>query len=163
MKKNAPVPPSRAEHNRFLETIASLRETIDELQARNEALKRERQQLLEKNRSLRRELTQTRLLKELEDNIEAVATETEQLPSVPLPTEDLYHLLPSSFSFGEFFRIAESEDVETDDIRDCLLHFPAEGLITQEGSRLVKKGDSLHPNEFEGDRAPGSTGQRAGS
>jgi regulator of replication initiation timing len=136
--QNAVLLPSQTEHDRFIEKIAALKETVVELRARTSELKEEREQLLEENRALRHEITQLRLLQELEDSIDAIEDETGQLPAAPPSAEHLYTLLPPSFSFPVFFRIAESQGLETDEARRCLLHFLAKDLIAQEGSRLVK-------------------------
>jgi regulator of replication initiation timing len=119
--------------------MASLEETVEELKAQNETLKAEREQLLEENRALRRELTQRRLLSDMEGTIDDIKDETGRLPAAPPPADDLFTLLPSSFAFPVFFQIAESRGLGTDEARRCLLHFLAEERVMQEGSRLVKK------------------------
>lgn len=138
MKKDEPIPPSRAEPDRTSGTVAAMEETIDELKARVEELEAERQALLTENRSLRQQLTQMRLLRDMEDTIDAIEEETNQPPAAPPPTDALYTLLPPSFAFPVFFQIAESAGLDSDETRRCLLHFLAEDRIVQEGSRLVK-------------------------
>jgi len=130
--------PARPPKDWFRQRVAVLQETIKTLQARTEELKAERERLREENRALRRELTHSRLLQGIEEEIETVEAETGQPPAAPPPAEQLYHLLPSSFSFSEFFRIAESESLGSDEARRCLLHFLANDLVAQDGSRLVK-------------------------
>lgn len=139
MKDDEPIPPSRAEPSRATGAATEREETIEALRARVDELEAEREQLLQENRSLRRELTQMRLLSEMEEAIEAIEEETGQLPAAPPPAEDLYALLPPSFAFPVFFRIAESRGLGTDESRRCLLHFLAGDQIVQKGSRLVKQ------------------------
>ena len=139
MQDDEPIPPSRAEPSRATGAATEREETIEALRARVDELEAEREQLLQENRSLRRELTQMRLLSEMEEAIETIEEETGQLPAAPPPAEDLYALLPPSFAFPVFFRIAESRGLGTDESRRCLLHFLAGDRIVQEGSRLVKK------------------------
>jgi predicted nuclease with TOPRIM domain len=128
----------RTEPLRFVEKISELQSTVEDLRSRNDELKAERDRLLEENRALRRQITHSRLLSGLEDTIDTIKAETGHLPAAPPPAEQLYYTLPPSFSFTEFFRIAENESLETDEARRCLLHFLAQDLVVQEGSRLVK-------------------------
>lgn len=143
MKKNTSLPSPRVDHDRLVEKVATLKETIDELRDRTETLEDEREALLDENRVLRRKLTQILLLKEYEEAIDAIETETGQMPTAPPPAERLYQFLPSSFFFSEFFRMAGSTGVDMDEARQCLLHFLANDLIDQEGSRLVKKAETV--------------------
>lgn len=143
MKKNAPIPSTRAEHDRLSEKVATLTETVDELRSRNEALAAEREDLLEENRRLRQKLTQTLLLDGFKDAIDSIEAETGQLPTAPAPAERLYQTLPSSFSFAEFFHIAENTALDMDEARQCLLHFLAQDLLVQDGSRLVKQQETF--------------------
>lgn len=99
MKKNAPVSSTSPNPDRFAEKLATLTESIDELLSRNEKLEDELENLLEENRVLRRKLTQTLLLKDFEDAVDAIKTETGQLPTAPPPAERLYQMLPPSFLF----------------------------------------------------------------
>ena len=139
MKDTDPVPPPREERGTSPENVAALRETIEELQSRNERLESERDQLLEENRALRREMTQMRLLSDMEESIDAIEEETGNLPAAPPPAEDLYALLPPSFAFPVFFKVADSNGLDTAEARRCLLHFLAKDRIVQKGSRLVKQ------------------------
>ncbi len=139
MPKDAPVSPPRAETDRSADRVAALEETVEKLRARTEELRRERDQLLEENRALRQNVTHLRLLHDLEESIDDIEEKTGRLPAAPPPSDHLYTLLPSTFSFPVFFGIAESQGIDTDEARRCLLHFLAEELIVQEGSRLVKQ------------------------
>jgi regulator of replication initiation timing len=139
MKDPDPVPPPREERSPSPENVAALRETIEELQSRNERLEAERDQLLEENRALRREMTQMRLLSDMEESIDAIEEETGHLPAAPPPAEDLYALLPPSFAFPVFFEVADSNGLDTAEARRCLLHFLAKDRVVQQGSRLVKR------------------------
>jgi len=133
------VLPPRKERGPFAEKVAALRETVEELQTRTEKLEAERDRLLEENRSLRREMTQMRLLSDMEESIDAIEEETGHLPAAPPPAEDLYALLPPSFAFPVFFKVADSNGLDTAEARRCLLHFLAKDRIVQKGSRLVKQ------------------------
>ena len=139
MPNDAPIFPSRMEPDRSVDRVVVLEETIDELRTRIDELKRERDQLLEENRDLRQKVTHLRLLHEPEEAIDDIEQKTTQLPAAPPPSDHLYTLLPPTFSFPVFFEIAESQGVDTDKARRCLLHFLAEDLIVQEGSPLVKQ------------------------
>ncbi|HKL88451.1 MAG TPA: hypothetical protein VJ884_05560 [Salinibacter sp.] len=139
--------PPRKERSPFAEKVAALRETVEKLQARTEKLEAERDRLLEENRSLRREMTQMRLLSDMEESIEAIEEETGRLPAAPPPAEDLYALLPPSFAFPVFFKIADSKGLDTAEARRCLLHFLAKDLVVQKGSRLVKQGTTADGRE----------------
>lgn len=142
MEKNALISPMRSKPLRFAKKITALQKTVDDLQAKNEALKNERDRLLEENRALRQQITHFRLLDGFENAIDAIETDTGQPPAAPPSAEQLYHTLPPSFSFAEFFRIAQNESLGTDEARRCLLHFLAQNQVAQEGSRLVKNGAS---------------------
>jgi hypothetical protein len=147
MKKDEPIPPTRSDQERATGRKAASEATVENLQARIEELEAEREQLLAENRSLRREITQMRLLSEMEDTIEAIEEETGRPPAAPPPADDLYALLPPSFAFPVFFRIAASEGLDSDATRRCLLHFLADDRIAQEGSRLVKQQTAANGEE----------------
>ena len=138
MKTDEPIPPTRKNTDRGTDAAAGHMETIEKLRDRIEELETEREALLEENRTLRRELTQLRLLSDMEKTVEEIEEETGRVPAAPPPAEDLYALLPPSFAFPVFFRIAESKGLDTAEARRCLLHFLAEDRVVQEGSRLVK-------------------------
>jgi regulator of replication initiation timing len=138
MKKDEPIPPTRTEPDRGTDAAVGHTETVENLRDRIEKLEAEREALLEENRALRRELTQLRLLSDMEKTIEEIEEETGRVPAAPPPAEDLYALLPSSFAFPVFFQIAESRGLDTAEARRCLLHFLAEDRVVREGSRLVK-------------------------
>lgn len=139
MKTNAPIPPVQGEQNRLSRKIESLEQTVEKLRARNEKLEAERQELLEENWMLRRKMTLSLLIDGLETSIGVIKDETGAAPKAPPSAEQLYHTLPPSFSFSVFFQIAESENLDADEARRCLLHFFAEELVAQKGSRLVKE------------------------
>lgn len=139
MKDTDAVLPIRKGRGPFAEKVAALQETVEELQSRTEKLEAERDQLLEENRTLRREITQMRLLSDMEETIDTIEEETGNLPAAPPPAEDLYALLPPSFAFPVFFKIADSNGLDTAEARRCLLHFLAKDLVVQRGSRLVKQ------------------------
>jgi FtsZ-binding cell division protein ZapB len=154
MKKKTPIPPTRAEHDRLVEKVATLKATVDELRSRNETLEDEREDLLEENRMLRQKLTHTLLLDGFKDAIDSIETETGQLPAAPPPAERLYQTLPSSVSFAEFFRIADSTALDMDAARQCLLHFLAKDLLVQDGSRLVKQAETFQDANGTGPDRP---------
>jgi len=139
MTTDEPIPPTRPGQNPPAGLRAELEETVEELRARVEELQAERETLLQENRSLRRELIQMRLLSDMEEAIEGIESETGHLPAAPPPADDLYALLPPSFAFPTFFRIAENRGLDSDETRRCLLHFLGNDRIVQEGSRLVKR------------------------
>lgn len=117
--------------------VEALKDTIQHLRARIQELETEREHLLEKNRTLRQQMTHTQLLRGLEGSSEDEETTPEDVESSPSP-EQLYQLLPPSITFSEFFRIAVNEGLETEAARRYLRSFFADGLIEQRGSRLSK-------------------------
>lgn len=139
MKKDEPISPTRVEQNRPSNAPSVSEKTIEDLEARIDELESEREALLEENRSLRRQVTQMRLLSDMEDTIDTIEEETGRRPAAPPPADDLYALLPPSFAFPVFFRIAESRGLDSDEARRCLLHFLGTDRIVQKGSRLVKQ------------------------
>lgn len=123
----------------LLQTIRAMRSTIEDLRDRRDELEDERERLLEENRALRREITQSRLIADLKTSSAVVDDGT---PPAPVPTpsaEQLYHTLPSTFTYAEFFKIAENAGMALDEARGALRSLLAKDLIVQEGSRLKKE------------------------
>jgi hypothetical protein len=137
MKRDEPIPPTRTDADRTTRTATALAKTVEALRSRVGELEAERERLLEENRTLRREITQMRLLDDMKD-----ALEEDPEPPAPPPADALYALLPSSFTFPVFFQLADSRGLDSEETRRCLLHFLAEDRIVQEGPRLVKQDPS---------------------
>lgn len=121
------------------ESLKALRTKVQDLHHRIEKLEAQRHQLLEENRRLRREITQSRLVEDLK--VSTAVGEDETPPSSPVPptAEDLYLTLPASFTYEEFFQIAQNAGLDTEEVRQSLRIFLRRGMVTQEGSRLTKK------------------------
>lgn len=129
--------------DQLYERIARLHATVQELRNAREELKADQQRLLEENRSLRRKLTLSNLIEELESSVGTVSeTEVDVDPTAPLPANELYQQLPSRLSFPLFFQIAKDEQIETDTARRCLVHYLHEGLFVQSGAYLEKTTDA---------------------
>lgn len=123
----------------LLDTIQALRSTLQDLRARTEKLEAEREELLKENRSLRREITQSRLIADLKTST-AVLEDGSASSVVAHPTaEHLYQTLPSSFTYEEYFQIAENKGLDVDEARRALRAFLVEDLVAQEGPRLRKE------------------------
>lgn len=136
--------PDRVQRAQSADDIEGLKKTIETLRSRVEELEAERERLLKKNRALRREMTQSRLLSQLEEPVDSHASTDKEAPSrAEQTTEQLYHLLPPSFTFSEFFQLATSEGFDTEEARRCLRVYFSKSLIDQKGSRLTKKRDSF--------------------
>jgi regulator of replication initiation timing len=119
--------------------IEKLEETVRRLRSRVAELESDREQLLEENQALRKEVTHARLvdtvLTTLEDESDAAST-----PEAPSAAAGLHQALPPSFTFRTFFRVAEREGLDAADARRCLRHFLDQGCLTRDGSRLTKQG-----------------------
>jgi len=124
------------------ERIARLHASLQALRRTSEALEADRQRLLEENRSLRRRITVSTLIEDLEQSIASMDGEGPEEVAPP-PAERLYQALPSRFSFSHFFRVADSERLETRTARRCLAHYLADGALVQTGAYLQKTDGSL--------------------
>jgi regulator of replication initiation timing len=134
----------------LLKQIESLTEAVQELRARNNHLKTERSRLEEENRTLRKELTEYRLLNHLDQSVAEADENATATSSIPPIADHFYQVLPPSFSFRTYFQIAENKDLEMDAARRFLQHFLADERVVREGSRLRKRNDSLAPHNREG-------------
>lgn len=134
------------------ETVEALRRKVEELRSRTEELETERKKLLEENRRLRREITQSRLVDDLKVSTAVPEDESGSLPAVPPTTEDLFYTLPASFTYQEYFQIADNAGMDTGEAREALRAFLNADLVKQEGSRL-KKNDEV-PMESDGRDSP---------
>lgn len=124
----------------LVDEIERLKGTIRELRACSEDLEAERQQLLRENRRLRREVTLSRLIEDLEASIESIDGMDNNEPEATPPAVDrLYEGLPDRFPFPSFFQIAEEMEIEASTARRCLLYFLSEDLLVQRGARLRKR------------------------
>jgi regulator of replication initiation timing len=127
---------------RLYEKIARLHASMQALRRTSEDLEADRQRLLEENRKLRRRITVSTLIEDLERSIASMGVEeTDEVR--PPPAERLYQLLPARFSFPHFFRVADDERLETRTARRCLAHYLAEGALVQSGAYLEKSGRFL--------------------
>ncbi len=133
---------NRKTRDQLLKKIETLAEAVESLRDRIDHLKTERNQLQKENRGLRRQLTESRLVNQLERSVAETDEDVELERSVPSPSEQLYQLLPPSFSFPAYFRIADNEDLDTETARRCLQYFLSENQIAQTGSRLRKTNGS---------------------
>jgi hypothetical protein len=130
-------PPDRVLITRLYEKIARLHASVQSLRRTGKDLEADRQRLLDENRALRRRLTVSTLIEDLDRSIDSV-DEDEPDAVVPSPAERLYRRLPARFSFPHFFRVADDENLETTTARQCLAHYLAEGVLTQSGAYLSK-------------------------
>jgi hypothetical protein len=129
--------PDRALVARLYEKIARLHASVQALRRTTEDLEADRQRLLDENRALRRQLTVSTLIEDLDRSLESVdGDETDAV--VPPPAERLYQQLPPRFSFPHFFRVADGEHLKTATARRCLIHYLAEGVLVQSGAYLEK-------------------------
>ena len=135
----------------LLERIESLSEAVQELRARNEQLITERSRLEEENRTLRQQLTESRLLNHLEQSAVEADENANPPGSVPPRADHFYQALPPSFSFRAYFQIAENKDLEMDEARRFLRHFLADERVVREGSRLRKGKTSVAGRTQGGD------------
>ena len=124
------------------EKIARLHASVQSLRRTSEDLEADRQRLLEENRALRRRITVSTLIDDLEQTIEPVDTDRAQ-ENVPPPAKRLYHDLPDRFSFPHFFQVAEDAQLDTATARRCLAHYLTNGALVQSGAYLEKSGGSL--------------------
>ena len=122
---------------RLYEKIARLHASVQALRRTSEDLEADRQRLLEENRSLRRRITVSTLIKDLDQSGAADAPDLSK-EVVPPPAERLYQVLPARFSFPQFFRVAEDERLDTATARRCLAHYLATGILVQSGAYLKK-------------------------
>jgi hypothetical protein len=127
---------------RLYEKIARLHASLQALRRTSEDLEADRQRLLEENRNLRRRITVSTLVEDLERSI---ASRDAEGPDevVPPPAERLYRALPSRFSFPHFFQAANDERLDTRTARRCLAHYLANGALVQTGAYLEKTGRFL--------------------
>ena len=122
---------------RLYEKIARLHASVQALRRTSADLEADRQRLLEENRALRRRVTVSTLIEDLEQSIESIDPDGPH-EVIPPPAKRLYAELPDRFSFPQFFRIAENEQLETATARRCLAHYLAEGVLVQSGAYLEK-------------------------
>jgi len=128
------------------EKIARLHASVQALRRTSEDLEADRQRLLEENRALRREITVSALIEDIERSSETSDADVSS-EVVPPPAERLYRVLPDRFSFPHFFRVAEDEKLETATARRCLAHYLTDGTLVQSGAYLEK---STHfPGELD--------------
>lgn len=118
--------------------LAHLRAEVEQLRAENEVLKTEHQSLLDENRDLRREATLVRLYRAIGARRATNRADDSDSPTVPAAAAELYHALPVSFKFADYFRHASVARLDTKTARECLLYFLNERLLVQVGSRLRK-------------------------
>ncbi len=118
--------------------LAHLRAEVEQLRAENEALKIEQQSLIGENRDLRRKATLIRLYRAIGSRSAATRTDDTNTMSAPTAAAELYHGLPVSFKFADYFRHASTARLDTKTARECLLYFLNERLLVQVGSRLRK-------------------------
>lgn len=126
----------------LIDEIERLKRTVRELRECSKDLEAERQKLLRENRQLRREVTLSRLIEDLEASIESVDGMRASEPDLSPPAADrLYAELPARFPFPDFFQIAEEAGFEASTARRCLMYYLGEDLLVQTGAQLRK------PNE----------------
>jgi exosome complex RNA-binding protein Csl4 len=118
--------------------LAHLRVEVEQLRSENEVLKTERQSLMDENRDLRREATLVRLYRAIGARSATNRADGAASISVPTAAAELYHGLPESFKFADYFRHASVVCLDTQTARECLLYFLNECLLVQVGSRLRK-------------------------
>jgi regulator of replication initiation timing len=124
---------------RLYERIARLHAVIRELRSTSEDLEADRERLLEENRALRRKVTLSTLVEDLEATITNEMSDADAIePSAPTPADRLYHQLPRRFTFSHFFRTAGDENIETETARRCLIHYLTEEMLVQSGAHLEK-------------------------
>ena len=124
---------------RLYERIARLHAVIQDLRRTSADLEADRQRLLEENRALRRRVTLSILIEDLEATVTNERGNADTLePSAPRPADRLYQQLPARFSFPFFFQVATGEQIETDAARRCLLHYLSEDMLVQSGAFLEK-------------------------
>lgn len=124
---------------RLYERIARLHAVIQELRSTGEDLEADRERLLEENRALRRKVTLSTLIEDLEATTTNEKENGDTLePSAPRPAARLYQQLPTRFSFPLFFQVAADERIETDTARRCLIHYLTEEMLVQSGAYLEK-------------------------
>ena len=140
-EENGQDRPMPASHQDLVESlyekIARLHASVQVLRRTSADLEADRQQLLEENRALRRRITVSTLIEDLEQSIESVAPDGVDAIGPP-SAQRLYQQLPDRFSFLHFFRVAEDEQLETTTARHCLAHYLAEGALVQSGAYLEK-------------------------
>lgn len=130
----------------LVDEIERLKRTIRELRACSEDLEAERQQLLRENRRLRREITVSQLIEDLEASIEPADGRDGTEPDTSPPVADrLYEQLPDHLPFPKFFQVAEEEGLDATTARRCLVYFLSKDLLVQTGARLRKR-DGAEPS-----------------
>lgn len=136
--QDRPVPASHQDLvARLYEKIARLHASVQALRRTSADLEADRQRLLEENRALRRRITVSTLIEDLERSIESV--DPDGIDAIgPPPAQRFYRQLPERFSFPQFFQVAEDENLETATARHCLAHYLAEGMLVQSGAYLEK-------------------------
>ena len=117
--------------------LERLRAEITQLKEDNAQLRAQREDLLEENRQLRQEATVVRLYKNLSRTYEPVDGAAHPL-TPQAEQEKLYQTLPDTVTVREFFQHADTQGVDTQRARECLLHFLKHNLLAQAGSRLDK-------------------------
>jgi regulator of replication initiation timing len=139
MTDTAPNSSTRRSRSDLTERIEELEATVQRLRRRVAELKSDREHLLEENQALRKEVTHAHLADSLLATLEAERDEAVPTPEAPPAAGELHQVLPASFTFRTFFRVAEREGLDTADARRCLRHLLDQGCLTRDGSRLTKQ------------------------
>lgn len=91
-------------------------------------LRWENRHLQKENKTLRQQVTQLQMDRQANRSAEAAAS----------AAEPFYHLLPASFTFSQFFELAEQQGVGGDQAKQYLLHFIRQEMLLQKGPRIIK-------------------------
>jgi hypothetical protein len=123
---------------RLYEEIARLHASVQALRRTSEELEADRQRLLAENRALRRRITVSTLIDDLDASAGLSVADDGPDVAAPPPAEQLYRGLPARFSFPHYFQAAADNQLETATARRCLAHYLAEGMLVQSGAYLEK-------------------------
>ncbi len=112
-------------------------------------LQEENERLLEENRQLREEVTLARLgeaqaLPPAEE-VFFLPPPKDDLADLPEAARQFFFILPETFVFSDFFRMAEDEQIGPADAKEYLRLFLRSKLLLQKGARIEKKLDIAHP------------------
>lgn len=138
MTDTAPAPSTTRSRTELTERIKELEATVRQLRSRVAELESDREHLLEENQTLRKKVTHARLTDTLLATLEEEGADAAPTPRAPSAAAELHRVLPPSFTFRTFFRMAEREGLDTADARRCLRHLLDRGWLARDGSRLTK-------------------------
>lgn len=130
---------TRRSRSDLTERIEELEATVQRLHGRVAKLESDRERLREENQALRKEVTHAHLADTLLATLEAERDDAVPTPKASPAAAELHQVLPSSFTFRTFFRVAEREGLDTADARQCLRHLLDRGRLSRDGSRLTKQ------------------------